>query len=528
MKRDILIILLLSSFAIAPLFNRGFFFPHDNEYHLLRLIELDRCIKENSYYPRIFPDLASGYGYAVLNYYPPLVYYIAELFHLLGFGFFDSIKAVYMLGFILAGIAMYVFAREIIGDKAAVLAALAYIYAPYHIVDIYVRGALAEFFSFIFFPLILWCFHKRKLIMGAVFYAMLIAMHNISAFIFFPFSFLYIIITKKLKFREYAFLILLALSLSSFYWIPAIGEKDFVMLKNFGEGYKNHFVYFSQLFSTNWGYGFSVAGYNDEMPFQVGLLHLYAALLSILLLRIGRKLDKKFKENLLFFWSIMLISVFLMLDISNMLWKLLPFFEYIQFPWRFLIFVALSTSFFYGSALKIFNEKRFAFLLLLIIVLSYAGYCKANYADVSESVYSPAKIRMLGLKASASDEFLPIWAKAMPEKPAKAIAHGDNVKIEIIESKCLLYRLKALAYQRSEITMNLFYFPGYAAYIDGERKQISYDETGLITLEIPSGKHEIILKFEDTFLRFLGKLITTLSFFSLIILQMVKVYLREA
>src|SRR5205807_5151329 len=31
-----------------------------------------------------------------------------------------------------------------------------YVYAPYRLVDLYVRGALAEHFAFVFFPLVLW------------------------------------------------------------------------------------------------------------------------------------------------------------------------------------------------------------------------------------------------------------------------------------------------------------------------------------------------------------------------------------
>ena len=44
------------------------------------------------------------------------------------------------------------------GERAALLAGLVYVYSPYHLLDVYVRGALAETVALVFLPLCLWSF----------------------------------------------------------------------------------------------------------------------------------------------------------------------------------------------------------------------------------------------------------------------------------------------------------------------------------------------------------------------------------
>ena len=56
-----------------------------------------------------------------------------------------------------------------------------------------------------------------------------------------------------------------------------------------------------------------------------------------------------------------------------------------------------------------------------------------------------------------------------------------------------------------------FYFPGWTVYIDGQKTTIEFQDPkyrGIITYNVPSGKHTILVKFEDTKIRLLGKVLT--------------------
>jgi hypothetical protein len=56
-----------------------------------------------------------------------------------------------------------------------------------------------------------------------------------------------------------------------------------------------------------------------------------------------------------------------------------------------------------------------------------------------------------------------------------------------------------------------FYFPGWKAYVDGNPVSIEFQDPkyrGIISYNVPVGQHSIQLKFEDTKVRFLGKMMT--------------------
>ena len=72
-------------------------YGHDSVPHIFNLFALDRQIEAGNVYPLRFPEWGYGYGYAVLSYYPPLGYYLLELWHLLGANYVVA----YKLGFTL-------------------------------------------------------------------------------------------------------------------------------------------------------------------------------------------------------------------------------------------------------------------------------------------------------------------------------------------------------------------------------------------------------------------------------------------
>ena len=51
---------------------------------------------------------------------------------------------------------MYLCVRSWLGRPAALIAAVAYTYAPYHLLNLYVRANLAESVAFVWLPLCLW------------------------------------------------------------------------------------------------------------------------------------------------------------------------------------------------------------------------------------------------------------------------------------------------------------------------------------------------------------------------------------
>ena len=199
--RGLLLLLTLGLFAWAPLLSPGYFFnAHDAHHSVFWLVEFDQAIRDGAWWPRWAPDHAMGYGYPLWTFYSPLSYYIAEVFHLLGAGFTAAIKATYALAFVVSGVALYALARRWWGQGAGLVAGLVYIYAPYHLVDIYVRSAFAEFVAFVWFPWVLLAFWElverggaRRLALAGLAYGLLVLTHSVTALIFSPFLGFYIL-----------------------------------------------------------------------------------------------------------------------------------------------------------------------------------------------------------------------------------------------------------------------------------------------------------------------------------------------
>src|SRR5512143_1112256 len=100
------------------------------------------------------PDQAYGYGYPFWNIYAPGAYYTGEFIHLAGFDLVSSVKIMFGLSFLFSGLTMYGFVKRVFNSRqAAFVAGLAYVFHPYHLVDVYVRANLAESVALIFLPL---------------------------------------------------------------------------------------------------------------------------------------------------------------------------------------------------------------------------------------------------------------------------------------------------------------------------------------------------------------------------------------
>ncbi|MCL4390457.1 MAG: hypothetical protein M1484_00425 [Patescibacteria group bacterium] len=211
--RHLLVFILLLIFilpAIWPLVQPGFFVTDDGDWMIIRLSAFHQTLRSGQFPVRFLDRLNFGYGYPVLDFLYPLPFYFGEVIHLLGFGFMDSVKILFIASIIFGAAFMYLY--------AGFIAAVVYTYLPYRLFDIYKRGSLGEAVAFVFLPVILYLIDKKKIILAAIATAGLITAHNVIAFLFLPVVFLY---SRNIK------LILLALLLSAWFWLPALYDLQF-------------------------------------------------------------------------------------------------------------------------------------------------------------------------------------------------------------------------------------------------------------------------------------------------------------
>ena len=535
MKKEILLVLLLLIFtipAIRSLLIPGAFTSHDLTHHIIRQINMDRLLSEGQFPPRWSGDLASGYGYPLFIFNYPLPALVGEIFHKVGLNFVDSVKAVLFASLVLSTLSMYLFLRSLLKSKIpAFLGAIFYLYAPIHLIVVYVSGATGASFALIFPPLIFWAIHKiwegRKLqtylLLGSLSFAGLILSHNITALIFMPVILAYVAALKFLDpkkehfLRNIGLIFLWGLGLSAFFWLPALMEKQYIRYDNLTKGiYQDQFPSLNQIIYSPWGYGLSHPKQPEGgMSYQVGLVHILVMLLLLPSMWFYRK-----RKEFIILGTLCLISfiasIFFMLETSQPLWDKLPFLSYIQFPVRILIVPIFCSSIAAAMLVKYLPYRKIIFGLLLILVL----YANRNNLGINQSFNPPAEYyQALSHKTTTTsfDEDLPVWVSKMQtdiDHPKFIFLSGGG-KINVLESKSAKVLANIESTSSAQIRFNQYYFPGWEIKVDNKKINFNCKNTGLPSFNIEKGSHKVLAEFKNTPDR---NIADSISLFSIVIL----------
>ncbi|HSW87681.1 MAG TPA: 6-pyruvoyl-tetrahydropterin synthase-related protein [Candidatus Saccharimonadales bacterium] len=539
-------------FAIRALLVPGFFTMHDDE-QIARLYDLNNSLLAGQMPPRWVSHLGFGYGYPLFNFYPPFVYYAGELFYLLGFSLINATKIVMVLGFLLSALFMYLWVKNRYGAFAGIVSAVLYTYGPYHGVDLYVRGAFAEFFSFVWIPAIFWSLDlavkKRSYgwgMLSGIFLAFLVLTHNLTALAFIPFYIAYLSLISfenKQYIKQLIPIVIIsgitALGFSAYFWLPALLEKKYTLVDNILTkelaSYKIHFLYPQQLWSSPWGYGGSIVGPDDGLSLQVGKVHILVAIFSlvgILILLIRRK---KIMVPFVIF-CLFLFSVCMTVTYSQPIWDALPPLWYIQFPWRFLVFSVAFASFlggFFIAFLQKYLPRNIVYgigiiLSCIAIVLIAKYFHPQKYLPVTDSFYTtnhdiewrvsdmsfeyaPKGIKTILVNGTTH---LPVFKNTIPQKTYEVLA--KDMQVSIITNKPQDKEFTVKAQDDGLLVINTFSFPGWETFVDGKR--VSYSDNNrlkLIVLSIPKGNHTVKVLFRDTFVRTVGNILSGITLIAL-------------
>ena len=83
--------------VILPYFQAGYFPTHDGEWAVVRLADMFRTIRDLQIPARYSGELNFGYGYPLFNFAYPMPYYLGILMYMLGAGFVDTIKILFVV-----------------------------------------------------------------------------------------------------------------------------------------------------------------------------------------------------------------------------------------------------------------------------------------------------------------------------------------------------------------------------------------------------------------------------------------------
>jgi hypothetical protein len=424
------LVLLLTIPALLPLAAPGYFFDaHDGRHSVFWLYEFDAAFRDGALWPIWVPDHVLGFGYPLWLVYTPLAFFVAEGFHLLGLGLTAAVKAAWALWFLVGAVGVYRLARRWWGPAAALVASLAYTYAPYHLVDIYVRSAYAEFAALALAP---WALlgvvavweapRPRTAARAALPIGALLLTHAAAPAVFLPliaglaaWKGLQAVALRLIprpgrraevqrassrtsaSFRMHlrpalwtGVAFALGIGLALIFWLPALAERRFLQEASWLRGtydYARHFVYPSQLLSAFWGFGFSVPGPGDGMSLGLGLIPwIMAGLAAAAALGLARPVLQSRRAEALFLALASLIAVFAMTPAAAPVWAAFPLLASIQFPWRLLAVTTIALALLAGAGARWLEDQAgggpLPYLLALLIVLASFPYTRPELTPI--------------------------------------------------------------------------------------------------------------------------------------------------
>ncbi|MBN1886541.1 MAG: hypothetical protein JW850_01070 [Thermoflexales bacterium] len=530
-----LALLTLALVAACPVWGPGLVNTRgggDSPFLLWRVHQLAANLHAGVFPARWMPDAAYGLGYPFFNYYAALPYYLAGLLNLAGADILSAIKLTQTLGFVLAAGASYGwFRRSFRSQAAAWLGAAAYTFAPFHLVNVYVRGdSLSEFYAFVFYPLILWAVDRAVERPGArsvaglgLAYGGLMLTHNLSAFIFSPFALLYAAFRLSFKFQVSSFKfrassiiagLALGVALSAWLWAPAMLEMRYVQTSTLEGGYFHYSGHFraAKLVQPAPGFVYDTTS-RLASPFAMGFVQAIVAMLGaivncqwlmvncqLLMSRSsprspdvqsdpvsGLRSPTPSPQSLVaspFLLTGLLLSTLMITPLSRPLWDHLPLLPMVQFPWRFLSVQALFAA--AASAFLVERLPRWrpgvalaaaAALGLAVMLPLHPDRLQIRASDVTVERLQLYELFTANIGTTITYEWLPrdvnprLYTSelvAEPGAPPRAFA----VEGELLSADETSHRPTARTWQltagtNARLVFPLLYWPGWSAAIDG-------------------------------------------------------------
>ena len=348
--------LLLSALVIACLFCYPYLVKdflgveHDTFFHLSRIQGLAESFSRGDFLPAVYPYKNNGFGYASPLFYSDFWLIIPALLYNAGLSLASCYKffifcCVYFSCFSMMKLCLRITKHE----YAAILAGAAYVFANYHITDVYVRGASGEVLAMVFIPIVLSGFYELLENQNAKEWKLLafgltglVLSHNLSFAIVCVICVLFVLIyIRKIKKDIWIALfksVGIAFALSAFFTLPMLEQLSsqtfyldyYASSSDLGSQSMELWQYFAN--TTVFGLGGNTYEKSNTMLENVGWFLTFAPLLW-LAVPVSKRREHSFVAK-----CMIIGYIFLILPSVLIPWNSMSFLRILQFPWRLEMF----------------------------------------------------------------------------------------------------------------------------------------------------------------------------------------------
>jgi len=464
---------------------------HDGALQLNWIYQFTNQVHEGNWYPRWMHDSFGGFGSPTFYFYPPLPYFIGSLASLV-YGFradaHDLYHIVHIAGTALCFWTSSTFFRKLTPKiSRASFAALLYTFAPYRMLDIFVRNALGESIAFAWLPVLLLglyylsqdsgtyssSFYKGVLI-TSLSVALLLITSIPVAVIGSLLGVLYLISSeRKLRLTIGAVLgSVLGLGLAMFYLLPLLEYYPLV-----------HTEYLWSIFDWK-GKGFALLSLlGGHEPSSI-IINLFTLLLSVLI--VIRWVRSRKEASISSSWLLLfaILSFIVQLPwLASLLWEN-PLFKAIQLPFRW----NLVISFLLGACYVLYQDRWIRAFAVTAIVVSIGLLGFSLQKEVRRTASKSEVYR-------EAPEYLP---KTVPLTPEEASSLSEEWGSPVLKNK-LTKNQSLLSVPVSDslivgadalITFRSFYWPTLRVRANTKLLEPHSDSLGLLQVQLTKGIYD--------------------------------------
>lgn len=482
-------------------------------YNLVWTDQFVAQVRAGDFYPRWLPASWSGLGSPTFYIYPPLYFWVASALDGLSLGALPVTYLVPVTSFVVvavSGAAMHQWLKSLGSGRFSLVGAILYVGAPYHLNDIYARGALAEATVYAVLPVLLLAFRglgsgwRHALFLASASYAALILAHPpsaliVSLFVLGPFI-LFRVITaaagNKRLLAESAAAVLLGVGLSAFYLIPALSLMRFV----------SEDAFFGPFYRPETWFVWNAGDWPRTSPMAWTLLVCAAAVPLFLQSMIQARRDRVAEP--LFWCGVGLFSVVMALGLLPLLWEI-PFLDKVQFPYRFLLVTefALVTAV-AGSMPRL----RAPLAALAAVIWAFASGLTLLVMTSATASVDPAskahKVAQILSELRDAPEYLPASSEiAFGREPG--VPESDAVDLPDVPEVALFPRRGVTREQRGAdgtariavrsavpamLTLRRYHFPHWRVTDgNGNRVAVHKSSDGLLSWQVPAGSSRYLV-----------------------------------
>ncbi len=516
-----------AAFAVEiPFFFLGTPSGHDVEFHLYSWLEVLSQWKHGILYPRWAALAHFAYGEPRFIFYPPASWTLGAFLSII-FPW-TLVSEIYIwLVLVVAGISMFMLARQWLDRRDATFAAVLYAVNPYHLVVVYWRSAFAELLASSLLPLLLLLLlrpqeksHRVTVLLAIVLAASWLINAPAAVMVHYSLALLVVVIAWQRRSPGVVLTgsaaVALGAALAAFYLFPAVYEQKWVNIAQAISPGSRPLDNFLFVHTTD--------ADHDAFNRVISWIAVSEILLTIFAAWAARRWRARTRNSELWYslalWAA--AATFLMLSISNPLWTILPKLRFMQFPWRWILCLGVPLTLLTALGVRRWSA-RVALYLAMLAVLGFAWHHFQppwwdNKADLREMQDNVA----MGVGYEGTDEYTPTGADpSAVDKDARRVSVDGpaHAAIRVTEWSAERKQFTAEMSGADQLVLHLFNYPAWRVEVNGNPVQAGTREgTGQMLVPVQAGTNRVQIRFARTWDRVTGGWISLAAFLLIILL----------